>query len=67
MHTHTCTPSHVYGMCVAEQETLIAGFQRENERLSDALRAAREGQRAEAAKGEEEARRLSLRLSELQV
>jgi hypothetical protein len=51
---------------IAQQETLIAGYQKENERLTEALKAAREAQRIDAAKGEEEARRLSLRLSEME-
>ena len=40
---------------IAQQETLIAGYQKENERLTEALKAAREAQRIDAAKGEEEA------------
>ena len=51
---------------IAQQETLIAGYQKENERLTEALKAAREAQRTDAAKGEEEARRLALRLSEME-
>ena len=51
---------------VAQQEMLIAGYQKENERLTEALKKAREAQRAEVLKGEEEVRRLSLRISELE-
>ena len=51
---------------VQQQETLIQGYQRENERLSEQLKAVRDAQRADAAKGDDEARRLSLRLAELE-
>ena len=51
---------------VHSQETLIAGYQRENERLSDLLKGAREASRAEAVKAEEERGALALRLAELE-
>ena len=51
---------------VAAQETLIAGYQKENERLTLALKAARDERRVEAARADDEARKLSLRISELQ-
>ena len=47
-------------------QVLIAGFQKENERLSAELKAARVAQRADAGKGEEEARRLARRVEELE-
>jgi hypothetical protein len=51
---------------VRQQETLIAGYQKENERLSEQLKGVKEAQRAEASKSDDEARRLALRLAELE-
>lgn len=51
---------------VRQQEHLIAGYQKENERLSDALKGAKEAHRAELARAEDETRRLSLRVAELE-
>eukprot|EP00965_Chrysotila_dentata_P063700 2110795-Pleurochrysis_carterae.AAC.3 len=49
---------------VREQEKLIAGYQRENERLTTALRSATESARAEAERRDAEMTKLSLRLAE---
>ena len=45
---------------------LLGGYQKENERLSTQLKSAKEELRVEAAKGDDEARILSLRLAELE-
>ncbi|KAL1496363.1 hypothetical protein AB1Y20_016319 [Prymnesium parvum] len=49
---------------VRQQETLICGYQKENERLSEALKASREAHRTEVDAAVDEARRLQLQLVE---
>ena len=50
---------------VRQQEVILVGFQKENERLSAELRACKEGHRAEAARRDEEISQLRLRISDI--
>lgn len=49
---------------VREQEAIIAGYQKENERLSKDLKVAQDAAKAELARREDEVNRLQLRLAE---